>query len=92
MKLKPDEQEQIQAIQRYIKEDRHVDIYHCIQPVKKKVKKWAKRYLTGAVNWYKDDTILNYTVTFYRIPKIREIIVLSGEEPEILDKPGNVLI
>ncbi|MCX6694650.1 MAG: helix-turn-helix domain containing protein, partial [Methanomicrobiales archaeon] len=54
MELTPEEQERIQAIQRFLKGDYPVDIYQNFNRSKKWFNKWLNRYHTGKTDWYKD--------------------------------------
>lgn len=54
MEHTPEEEERIKAIQRYLEEEREVDIYKSLERSKGWFNKWLGRYKTGRKGWYKD--------------------------------------
>ena len=87
MVLTPEEQERVQAIQRFLEGDRPVDIYRNINRSKKWFDKWQNRYRIGNAEWFKDFSKRPHTYskkTDLRIEnaviKIRQSLMDGNEE------------
>ena len=54
MEFTPEEEERINAIQRYLEGEKPVEIYGSTERSKRWFNKWLSRYKTGREGWYKD--------------------------------------
>ena len=54
MEFTPEEEERINAIQRYLEGEKPVEIYRSTERSKRWFNKWLSRYKTGRDGWYKD--------------------------------------
>ena len=54
MEFTPEEEERINAIQRYLEGEKPVEIYRSTGRSKRWFNKWLSRYKTGRGGWYKD--------------------------------------
>ncbi len=75
MVLTPEEEERVQAVQRFLEGDCPIDIYRSINRSKKWFNKWINRYHTGNAEWYKDLSKTPHIISKKTYPRIESAII-----------------
>jgi len=75
MKITPEEEERIKAIQMYLEGEKHADIFRDLGKSKRWFYKWLARYNTGKKEWYKAHSKKPKVIPHQTSERIENVIV-----------------